>query len=79
MAATTILRCSHRQATYRTLIGLLATAGMRVGEAISLDQQDFDAVDGLLTVRQGKFGKSRELPLHPSAVAAARRLFESSR
>jgi integrase len=70
MAATTILRGSHRQATYRTLIGLLATAGMRVGEAISLDQQDFDPVDGLLTVRQGKFGKSRELPLHPSAVTA---------
>ena len=25
---------------------------------------------GLITVRRGKFGKSRELPLHPSATAA---------
>jgi len=70
MAATTILRSSHRRATYRTLIGLLATTGMRVGEAIRLDQHDFDPDDGMLTIRQGKFGKSRELPLHPSVVTA---------
>ena len=27
-------------------------------------------LDGLLTIRNGKFGKSRELPLHPSTVTA---------
>ena len=70
MAATRILRGSHRQATYRTLIGVLATTGMRVGEAIRLDQHDLDPGDGVLTIRQGKFGKSRELPLHPSVIAA---------
>jgi integrase len=70
MRATAILRGSHSQATYRTLIGLLATTGMRVGEAIGLDDADFDAVHGILTIRKGKFGKSRELPLHPTAVAA---------
>ena len=70
MAATTTLRGSHRQATYRTLIGLLAATGMRVGEAIGLDPIDFDAICGVLTIREGKFGKSRELPLHPSTVAA---------
>ena len=43
---------------------------MRVGEAIALDRHDFDAGEGLITVRRGKFGKSRELPLHPSATAA---------
>ena len=43
MAATATLRGSHRQATYRTLIGLLAATGMRVGEAIGLDSDDFDA------------------------------------
>ena len=68
MAATTILRGSHRKATYRTLIGVLAATGMRVGETIGLDQCDFDVGDGVLTVRQGKFGKSRELPLHSSTV-----------
>ncbi|MDX8522402.1 tyrosine-type recombinase/integrase [Mesorhizobium dulcispinae] len=60
----------HREATYRTLIGLLAVTGMRVGEAIGLDRDDFDAVGGGLTIRRGKSGKSRELALHPSTVAA---------
>jgi integrase len=70
MTAATTLRTSHRKATYRTLIALLAVTGMRVGEAISLDRDDFDAIGGLLTIRHGKFGKTRELPLHPSTVTA---------
>lgn len=70
MSATTILRGSHLRATYRTLIGLLAATGMRVGEAMGLDHEDFDAANGILTVRNGKFGKSRELPLHPTVVTA---------
>ncbi len=37
MQATPILRGPHVQATYRTLIGLLAVSGMRVGAAIALD------------------------------------------
>jgi integrase len=59
-------------ATYTTLIGLLAVTGMRVGEAISLDCDDVELDDGVLEVRQGKFGKSRELVLHPSTVTAMR-------
>ena len=70
MTAATTLRTSHRVATYQTLIGLLAVTGMRGGEAIALDRHDFDLEAGLLIVRHGKFGKARELPLHPSAVAA---------
>ena len=70
MRATAILRGSHVQATYRTLIGLLAATGMRVGEAIGLDQDDFDAAHGMVTIRHGKFDKARALPLHPSTVAA---------
>lgn len=60
-------------ATYQTLIGLLAVTGMRVGEAIRLDRDDLDADhDGLLTVRDSKFGTSRLVPLHPTTVAALR-------
>jgi len=55
-----------------TLIGLLAVTGMRIGEVIRLDLTDLDWADGLLTVRSSKFGKSREVPLHPSAVTALR-------
>jgi integrase len=57
-----------RAATYQSLIRLLAATGMRVGEAIRLERTDFDAGLGVLTVRDTKFGKSRQLPLHPSAT-----------
>jgi integrase len=43
---------------------------MRVGEAIGLDRGDLDSEQGLLTIRHGKFGKSRQLPLHASTVEA---------
>jgi integrase/recombinase XerD len=72
MAATAILRGRLRQATYRTLIGLLSVTGMRVGEAIRLDRDDVDLAHGVLRVRDTKFGKSRELPVHPSTVQALR-------
>jgi integrase len=58
--------------TYRTLLGLLAVTGMRLGEAINLDRDDVDLDEGVLMVRQGKFGKSRELALHPSTVTVLR-------
>jgi integrase len=70
MQATAILRGPHVQATYRTLIGLLAATGMRIGEAIALDRDDFDAASGILTIRHGKFDKARALPLHSTTVAA---------
>jgi integrase len=72
MTATRTLRGELRQATYRTLIGLLAVSGMRVGEAIRLEREDVDLRHGILTVRDTKFGKSRELPVHPSTVDALR-------
>jgi integrase len=61
---------SLRPATMATLLGLLYATGLRIGEALALDVGDLDCRDGLLTVRRGKFGKSRALPLHKSAVDA---------
>ena len=55
-----------RARTFSTLFGLLAVTGMRVGEAIALDREDADLTEGILTVRQAKFGKSRLVPLHAS-------------
>ena len=68
MAAAREIRTPFRAATFQALIGLLAATGMRVGEAIGLDQGDLDAGQGLLTIRDGKFGKSRQLPLHASVL-----------
>ena len=70
MTAAAAIRTPLRAATYQTLIGLLAATGMRVGEAISLDRADLAAGQGLLTIRSGKFGKSRQLPLHATVVQA---------
>lgn len=72
MAATDRLRGHLRQMTYRTLIGLLAVTGMRVGEAIRLDRTDLELAAGVVMVRDSKFGKSRELPLHGTTVTALR-------
>lgn len=57
-----------RAATYQTLVRLLAATGMRVGETIGLDRADWDTDLGVLTVRDTKFGKSRQLPLHPTSA-----------
>lgn len=64
------LHPEHRADTYQTVIALLAVTGMRVGEAVRLDQDDIDFEQGLLTIRNSKYGKSRQLPLHPSTLAA---------
>ncbi|MGH2498801.1 MAG: tyrosine-type recombinase/integrase [Candidatus Limnocylindria bacterium] len=72
IAAATSLRSPLRALTYQTLIALLAVSGMRVGELIRLDRGDVDFEAGVLIVWLGKFGKSRELPLHPTTLAALR-------
>ena len=70
IAATATLRLPLRALTYRTLIGLLAVTGLRIGEALRLDRGDIDQEHGLLLVRNSKFGKSREIPLHETTVRA---------
>jgi integrase len=72
MDAATVIPTPHRAATLRTMIGLLATTGMRVGEAIRLDCGDIDDHHELLVVRDSKFGKSREVALHPTTIRALR-------
>jgi integrase len=62
-----------RAATYETLFGLIAATGLRLSEAVHLLDADVDLMLGLLTVRQTKFNKSRQLPLHPSTTAALQR------
>lgn len=70
MAAARSLRSPLRAATFETLVGLLAVTGLRIGEALRLDRADVDLVEGVVTIRFTKFGKSREVPLHRSTVDA---------
>jgi integrase/recombinase XerD len=53
-----------------TLIGVMATAGLRTGEALRLDRDDVELTTGTLSILKSKWGKSRRIPLHASAVNA---------
>ncbi|MCW2652060.1 MAG: hypothetical protein JWR32_3036 [Mycobacterium sp.] len=71
-AADTMSRQPLRAATYRTLIGLLAVTGTRVGEAARLDRADVDLDVGVLTIVNSKYGKSRQVLHHGTTAAALR-------
>jgi integrase/recombinase XerD len=70
MAMARRLPSPVRAATYECLIGLLAVSGLRVSEAIALDRDDVDLTSGILTIRAAKFGKTRQVPVHPSTMDA---------
>ncbi|MER8759775.1 tyrosine-type recombinase/integrase [Mesorhizobium sp. M0976] len=58
-----------RRWTYHCLFGLIAVAGLRHSEALDLRRDDVDLDQGVLTIRETKFGKSRLVPLHATTVA----------
>jgi integrase len=70
ISAADDLAPAMRAATWRTLIGLLAVTGMRQGEACHLERGDVDLEAGTLVIAGSKFGKFRQVFLHPSAAAA---------
>jgi len=59
-----------RATAFSTLFGLLAVAGLRISECLNLDRSDVDLAEGILQIRQSKFGKTRLVPLHPSSRGA---------
>jgi integrase/recombinase XerD len=61
-----------RALTWHTLICLLAVTGMRTLEVCRLDRDDLDLHEGVLTVRDSKYGKHRQVPVHPSTTTALR-------
>jgi integrase/recombinase XerD len=73
MAAARALRSPQRAATYESLVGLLAVTGMRLGEAVRLDRDHVDFDEGIVTIWNSKFHRSRAIPLHPDTVDALRR------
>jgi integrase len=57
-----------RSLTYPVLFGLIAATGLRISEALSLDCSDVDLDAGVLTIRRGKLGKARLIPLSNTTV-----------
>ena len=58
--------------TFQTLVGLLACTGLRISEALHLKVGDVDWGQSSLIVRQSKYGKSRIVPLHATAIPPLR-------
>jgi len=71
MSATETLKPPFHATTFKTVIGLIATTGLRVGEVLALDRQDVDLADGALHVRARQH-KQREVPLHETTTVALR-------
>lgn len=72
-ATDVLLTAGRLQAfSFRTILGLLACTGVRVSEALRLQDQDIDWVNATLTVRRSKFGRSRCLPVDASVLAQLR-------
>ena len=61
---------SLRPHTYETVIGLMASTGIRVDEAIALryDEVKLHADPPVLEIHGSKFRKSRLVPLHPTTA-----------
>jgi integrase len=64
--------------TYVALIGLLASCGLRIGEALRLTLADvqLDVEPSILVVRETKFRKSRLVPLHMSCTKKLQEYWE---
>ena len=65
---------SLRPHTYETILGLMASTGIRVGEAIRLTTGDVKLGPHAprLEIRESKFKKSRIVPLHPTTAEKLR-------
>ncbi len=71
MRAAGALTPTMRAAAFKTVIGLMASTGLRLGEALWLDRADVDLTDGAVHVRARQH-KQREVPLHPTVTRALR-------
>ena len=58
--------------TYPALFGLIASTGLRISEAIRLDDADADLDGAMITIRDSKYGKSRRIPVDMTVTAALR-------
>lgn len=54
--------------THYCFFGLIAVTGMRTGEALALCRDSVDLEQGIITICESKFRKSRKIPVHPSTV-----------
>ncbi len=75
MVATKLMKSTTglKPIVFKYLIGLLASTGLRISEAIKLTDNDVDLINGVLTVNESKARKSRYIPLHPTTTTALKK------
>ena len=84
-AVDALLRAAHQQRDPRqrlrdeALLALLVYAGLRAQEACDVQLRDLDLAGGTITVRSGKAGKARRLPLHANALVLLQRYLTAVR
>ena len=84
-AVDALLRAARNERDLRlrlrdeALLALLIYAGLRVQEACDVQLRDVDLAGGTVTVRSGKGGKARRLPLHPDAQCIVQRYLSEVR
>ncbi len=59
-----------RGKTCAALFGLIAVTGLRLNEALAVDDSDIDFEEGVLRIKAGKNGKIRFLPIAPETLGA---------
>jgi integrase len=65
-------RYPERSVVLTVVVGVLASTGLRSGEALRLDRADVDLAEGVLHIRRTKFRKDRLVPVHTTTRAALR-------
>ena len=73
LCASRTLHRRMRPHTCEALFGLLASTGLRVGEALGLTRPHVDLTNGVLNIMKSKAGNCRLVPLHTSTVTALQR------
>ena len=63
-------RCTIAAPTFRAFLLLLYGTGLRLGEALALRREDVDLQTEMILIRDGKFYKSRHLPIGPRLTRA---------
>jgi integrase/recombinase XerD len=66
----------HRQ---RAILSIAYGCGLRRTEMVLLNREDIDFEQGILTVREGKFGKTRTIPLSDFVISNLRKYITQDR
>lgn len=73
------LYAASEQPRDKALLGVFYACGLRRSEGVALNNRDIDHTNGKLIVREGKFNKRREIPLHPKIISHFREYRDSQR